>query len=390
MNKIAIIIFSFAALPSLSGGMANAQSSLQSVLASVEANNMELRALRGEAEAAMAEARIESSLPDPEVSFGYLWYGRKDVSVSQALDWALLTGRRRAAITAQDSLSNATYAAGRQDILRQTRVAFADVVYGNQLVNLLSVRLDAARRMEQVLRLRLAAGDARQTEVGDAALARARATAMLTRAQSSLDAALAELKSLNGGVEIAVNDTLYSDDASLPADFTSWFSAIMPQIKELEVARSECRLACAQSSALRAQNIPQLTVGYMGEFTPDDHYEGVTIGLSIPIWSAGKRAKQARATIKAAQDRTTATLQLMRSRLEAAHAQALMLGRIAAEQREALELNDNRALNMRALEDGLLTMAQAITSDDLYYSAAIESIEAEHDYQRALAQLLVY
>ncbi len=390
MNKIAIIIFSLAGIPSLLGGMANAQSSLSSVLASVEANNVELRALRGETEAAMAEARTESSLPDPEVSFGYLWYGRKDVSVSQALDWALLTGRRRAAITAQDSLSNATYAVGRQDILRQTRVAFADVVYGNQLVNLLSVRLDAARRMEQVMRLRLAAGDARQTEVGDAALARARATALLTRAQSSLDAALAELKSLNGGVEIAVNDTLYSDDAPLPADFTSWFSAIMPQIKELDVARSECRLACAQSSALRAQNIPQLTVGYMGEFTPDDHYEGVTIGLSIPIWSAGKRAKQARATIKAAQDRTTATLQLMRSRLEAAHAQALMLGRIAAEQREALELNDNRALNMRALEDGLLTMAQAITSDDLYYSAAIEAIEAEHDYQRALAQLMVY
>ncbi len=390
MNKIAIIIFSLAGIPSLLGGMANAQSSLSSVLASVEANNVELRALRGETEAAMAEARAESSLPDPEVSFGYLWYGRKDVSVSQALDWALLTGRRRAAITAQDSLSNATYAVGRQDILRQTRVAFADVVYGNQLVNLLSVRLDAARRMEQVMRLRLAAGDARQTEVGDAALARARATALLTRAQSSLDAALAELKSLNGGVEIAVNDTLYSDDAPLPADFTSWFSAIMPQIKELDVARSECRLACAQSSALRAQNIPQLSVGYMGEFTPDDHYEGVTIGLSIPIWSAGKRAKQARATIKAAQDRTTATLQLMRSRLESAHAQALMLGRIAAEQREALELNDNRALNLRALEDGLLTMAQAITSDDLYYSAAIESIEAEHDYQRALAQLMVY
>ncbi len=390
MNKIAIIIFPLVALHSLLGGMVKAQSSLPSVLSSVEVNNVELRALRGETEAAMAEARAESSLQDPEVSFGYLWYGRKDVSVSQALDWALLTGRRRAAITAQDSLSNATYAAGRQDILRQTRVAFADVVYGNQLVNLLSVRLDAARRMEQVMRLRLAAGDARQTEVGDAALARARATALLTRAQSSLDAALAELKSLNGGVEITVNDTLYSDDASLPADFTSWFSAIMPQIKELDVARSECRLACAQSSSLRAQNIPQLTVGYMGEFTPDDHYEGVTIGLSIPIWSAGKRAKQARATIKAAQDRTTATLQLMRSRLEAAHAQALMLGRIAAEQREALELNDNRALNMRALEDGLLTMAQAITSDDLYYSAAIESIEAEHDYQRALAQLMVY
>lgn len=390
MNKIAIIIFSLAALPSLCGGMANAQSSLPSVLSSVEANNIELRALRGETEAAIAEARAESALPDPEVSFGYLWYGRKDVSVSQALDWALLTGRRRAAVTARDSLSNATYAAGRQDILRQARVAFADVVYGNQLVNLLSVKLEAAKQMEQVMRLRLAAGDARQTEVGDAALARARATALLARAQSGLDAALAELKSLNGGIEITVNDTLYCEDVSLPADFTSWFSAIMPQIKELDVARSECRLACAQASALRAQNIPQLTVGYMGEFTPDDHYEGVTVGVSIPIWSAGRRAKQARATIKAAQDRTTATLQLMRSRLESAHAQALMLGRIAAEQREALELNDNRALNMRALEDGLLTVAQAITSDDLYYSAAIEAIEAEHDYQRALAQLMVY
>ncbi len=389
MNKSVIIISSIAVLIFVPANYALAQSSLPSVLSSVEANNIELRALRGETDAAKAEARAEAALPDPEVSFGYLWYGRKDVSVSQALDWALLTGRRRAAITAQDSLSNATYAAGRQSVLRQARVAYADAVYGNQLVNLLSVRLDAARRMEQVMRQRLAAGDARQTEVGDAALARARATASLARAQSNLDAALAELRSLNGGVEVVVNDTVYSDDATLPADFNSWFSAIMPQLKELDVVRTECRLACAQSSALRAQNIPQLTVGYMGEFTPDEHYEGVTVGLSIPVWSAGRRAKQARAAMKAAQDRASATFQLMRSRLGAAHAQALMLGRIAAEQREALELNDNRALNQRALEDGLLTVAQAITSDDLYYSAAVEAIEAEHDYQRALAQLMV-
>ncbi len=389
MNKTAIIISTVAAILFASNGDSHAQSSLPSILSSVEDNNVELRALRGEADAAKAEVRAESSLPDPEVSFGYLWYGRKDVSVSQALDWALLTGRRRAAVTAADSLAEATYAVGRQTVLRQARVAYADVVYGNQLVNLLSVRLDAARRMEQVMRQRLAAGDARQTEVGDAALACARAMAALSRAQSDLDAALAELKSLNGGIELAVNDTVYSEDASLPADFTSWFAAIMPQIREFDVARSESRLACAQSSALRAQNIPQLTVGYMGEFTPDEHYEGVTIGLSIPLWSAGRRAKQARATEKAAQDRAAASYLLMRSRLETAHSHALMLGRIAAEQREALELNDNRALNMRALEDGLLTVAQAITSDDLYYSAATEAIEAEHEYQRALAQLMV-
>lgn len=361
--------------------------SLAEVLNLAEQNNAELKALRSEADLTRADARTEAVLPDPEVSFGYLWHERKDVSVTQGLDWATISGRRRTSALAVDSLAEASYLVGRQSVMMRIRMAYVSVVYGNALLDVLEERLDAARRMEGSLRASLAAGNARQTELSAAVVARASALAALSRAQAERDESLAQLAILCGGGKVNVVETELGGLGSLGGDFETWYAESAGGIAALAVAEAEMNVASAQSKVESAKRAPQIAIGYMGEFTPSDHYEGVTVGISVPLWSAKRSATRQRIAMQAAERQLEAKRQEVKGSLAAAYAKALMLGRVAAELRETLATADTRPLTLRALEAGQMSAAEAIATDALYYDAATEALTAERDYQMAVAEI---
>ena len=384
MKRVIVVTI---ALLTYAGACCQRSLTLPEALASVEANNPELKALRHEAEAAKAGGRAQSSMPDPEVSFGYLWSGRKDVSVSQGLDWATISGRRRAVSAAIDSLSESTYAVGRQDVLLRARLAYTGVVKSSLLVSLHTLRLDNATRLADMARRLLAAGGGRQSDAMVAALARAQALAELTRAQSELDTRMSELAALNGGEAIMAADTALTALGSLPGDFDSWYASVEVRVSPLALARARRGLASAEADVARAEAMPQVSLGYMGEFTPDESYQGVTLGVSLPLWSARRRARQSHLEAVSAQSRLEAEECRLRSTMRAAFNKTLMLGRVAAELRESLQLNDGRALAAAALSAGEMTAAEAIYAESLYYEAAVATVNAEAEYLMAIAEL---
>lgn len=158
----------------LLGAAAQAQT-MARALELVEANNLELAAMRQETDAAKAANAAERKMPALEAEAAYLWPGRKDVSVSQPLDWATLGGQRRRTAAAKDSLADIRYAAARKEVLLEAKLACIRLTHLNRLLRNRQERADLARQMAQAARKRLAAGDARQADVNNAELAYATA-----------------------------------------------------------------------------------------------------------------------------------------------------------------------------------------------------------------------
>ncbi len=393
-NIKTIIALAAATIPTLLGGAASAQDTGQDqittlgyIINQIKAHNTELKALRGEADATKAEAKAGAALPDPEVSFGYLWYGRKDVSASQSFDWATITGRRRASVQATDTLAEFLYTAGYNAILTQATKAYIATVRANATLNILSAKKRAAESMAHLTRRRLDAGTARKDEAMTTQMAKTQALAELTRAQAERDEQLAIIAALNGGIAIDVQDSTFSATEELGGDFESWYAVVSPFILSEKIAAAQMQVAEAQRSIARASAAPTISLGYMGEFTPDDHYEGVTIGLTVPLWSARHRTNQASLAAQAARDRETAIRKRSRAVLRAAYDKALMLGRVASEMRENLEKTDSRYLTIRALERGEISASEAIMANNLYFDTAIEAINAEAEYRTAIIEL---
>ncbi len=74
-----------AALSVLTGGL-SAQTSIEDVLRSVEANNKDLQANSQLVQSQKLEAKLDNNLPDPSVSYSHFW-GIKKGWDSRASSW---------------------------------------------------------------------------------------------------------------------------------------------------------------------------------------------------------------------------------------------------------------------------------------------------------------
>lgn len=380
-------IFSILILSATATAQAQTTQGMDAAVRSVMANNPELKAMRGETDAAKAEAQTQSAMPDPEVTFGYLWHSRKDVSVSQPLDWATMTGRRRAEANATADVAEAAYSAAERQIELSARRAYIAAVRGNALTRLQEARMERASRMAEIARRRLTAGSGRQADVTSTATAKAKAMSDLAKAQADLDVSLAQLQALNGGERIEVSDTTITDGPSLAGTFSEWMERQGGRLTATRLSEAAANEAKASAKVTKAENMPQFAIGYMGEFSPSESYEGVTLGLTVPLWSAKRKSQQSRLSVQAAEQRHNATAIQARAEAEALFNKALALGRVATELREALEQNDSRGLYVRAMEQGEMSASEAIMAEEVWCDAAIACVEAEAEYWAAVAEV---
>lgn len=378
----AIII---AAAAALMAPAAQAQT-MARALELVEANNIELAAMRQETGAAKAANAAERKMPALEAEVAYLWPGRKDVSVSQPLDWATMGGRRRRTAAAKDSVADCRYAAARQEVLLEAKLACIELTHLNLLLRNRQERADMARQMAQAARQRLAAGDTRQTDVNNAELAYATARNQLARAQAEADEAQARLRALNGGKPIMMTDTAY-EPTPLPARFDDWYPLIEGQLPQLLMAKAEASEARHMQAEARLGTLPQLSVGFRGEFSKEEKYKGVAVGIGLPLWSGRATRRSATKAAEAATTRHAASRETMRATMEAAFVKTQTLGRISSEQRQTLETTSNATLLRKAVSAGEMSSTEALMAMSLYFEAAEEALMAERDYQEALARL---
>ena len=112
-----------------------AQTDVNAVLATVEAHNSTLKALRLTLDAEQQANHAETTLDDPEIEVAQQWGSpssigtRQNLNVSQRFDAATLTGSKRRLAGARDEEARQRYALERSRIMLDAREAIADVIY---------------------------------------------------------------------------------------------------------------------------------------------------------------------------------------------------------------------------------------------------------------------
>jgi outer membrane protein, heavy metal efflux system len=371
---------------------AAAQNSLDDILASVERNNITLSALREQTEAEKLQNRTGLLLPDPEVEFGYLWGdpssigNRKDFSVTQQLDLATLFGARHRAADAQNGMLDAQYRAERMNILLQAKQTCLQLIYYNALHKELEMRVEHARTIATAYDEQLKHGNVNILEVNNARLSLSSAEGELRANEVERRNLLSQLRLLNGGEEVSFDQASFTNP-QLPADFETWaeeaakLNPAMAYVQQnIEVKRREMQLG-------KYSNLPQISAGYAAELVPGSNFRGVTMGISVPIWSTGNTIKSAKHAYAAAElQHQDAKLQFYEN-LKISYERTLGLQSIAADYRKALQESDNSELLRKSLDAGEISLLEYIVELQLYYTTVDATLAAERDYELALAEL---
>lgn len=374
-----------------------AQENAGTVLSQIEKNNTALQALRKRTEADQYGYKAERALDAPEVGFDYLWSSpadvgtRKDISVTQSIDVAALAGARGKLADSRTELSAIQYNIERQKILLEAKQLYIRIVYCNAVNAELSSRIARSEQIEAAYRDMQARGETDMIEVNKAHLAYLSQKNALSRNLVERESLLSELQGLNGGEPVEVNASVISTDEVLPADFGAWYAEASQQIPELAYMKKNVDVNAAEARTAKMANYPSLTAGYMAELVKGSNFRGLTLGLSIPIWSVRSKVRQANASCEAAKLEERDAMTKTYNSFKALYDRAKGLQEISAELSSSLAVStEAMALTEHKLKAGDISLIDNIMELSLYYSLADEVLASSCDYALALAELYAW
>ena len=369
-----------------------AQNEVERVLQSVEQHNTTLIALRHETEAAKVGNHTNLNLPNPEVEFGYLWGSpssighRKDVSAVQSFDFATVTGAKRRLARQQDALADWQYKESRMQLLLEAHHLCLDAIYYNAMCKELMQRKQYAEEITSAQQKRLEQGDINRIEYNQVKLDLAAVSAELMRCNTERAAVMAELQRLNGGEPLLIEATDYPAVA-IANDFEAWYAEAEQKSPALAYVKQQIDVANRELAVRRADGLPTVSLGFMGEYVSGENYQGVKVGMSIPLWANKNRVRQAKAEVEAAKARQTDARQQFYSRLHNLFVQQRGLRQVVQSYQEALRATDNTSLLKKALDAGSISTMDYLLGARMYYDAVNQKMDACRAWQKTVAEM---
>ena len=371
---------------------AQAQNSVEELLLLVEAANPDLRAQNELTTARKLDAKTGNYLSNPSIEYEHLWgkhpgsgLGR-ELTVSQEFDFPTVYSNRSRIAKLKSEQYDYEKAAFRQEVLLQAKEVCIDLVYLHRKREFLDERLFVARKLSESYALKLAAGNAGVLEINRIELELINIQTEVDLNEVEISAKLAELTTLNGGEEIRFNIVRYPDDR-IVADFEVLLALCREKCPELKHIESEQKVAGKEVALNKANALPKFELGYKGDYSGGEKFNGVLVGMSIPMFENKNTIKRAKAQARFAEIRHENASLVLRAELQKLYDQAQALNASRQKVSAIMERFGDLTLLNKALEAGQISLIECLNELAPRYQSKETLLLLERDCQLALARL---
>lgn len=372
-----------------------AQHSFDRIVSEVEKNNTALSAYRKNADAAQIGNKTGIYLQNPEVTFNHLWGNpsvmgnRNDVSIVQSFDFPSAYTQRNQIAELKNQQVELDYQKQRKAILLQTRLLCVNLIYVNALKSEFRVILKNAQNIADSYKSKFETGDANILEYNKAQLnlVNSKRDADLNEVRQT--ALLAELKSLNGGMSIDFNDSLFINQP-ISTDFEQWYGVAEQTNPILAWIKQEVVISQKQEKLSTALSLPKFQGGYMSEKIPGQQFQGVTLGMTIPMWENKNTVRYAKAQTQALQSAEADTRLQFYNKLKTLHTKAVTLQNMVSGYSEKKQLFNSSQLLQKAFALGEIPLAEYFFELSLVNESTKKLLELELDLNQTIAELYQY
>lgn len=360
MRKL-LILFLFLPL------MAQAQPRpLQQFVDSVIAHSPRIRTLQARMEADEAAAHAENRLEDPSVSFRYMWGSgdsedEKDLIVSQSFDFPTAYLHRSQIKRREIQNAQLQYRAACHDVLLQATQLAVELCYNDTLLHLVRQQDAMSEDFLNAESTRLKEGHTSVHRYNESQRLNLIHHQRIRTLEAERQALLTEFKTVCGfdyhPVVIVGNIDHFKQELLFPKEpnFEQWWQEVAASSPEMQLVDNAVNLAELNVKSAKDGWLPQFTVGYEQELTHSDKLRGVSVGLSLPLWSNGGKVKAARRALEAAQLDAQDQRLSFYTRLHSLYLKAYGEMSSATEYRSLLYQQQNGDLLRRTFEEGLIT-----------------------------------
>lgn len=381
------ILFTLALLPAITSA---AESVFDATVSSIISTNEELKARHKRYIADIETEKAENMLQGPEAEFDYKFgpsgvENRWGVSVSQGFDWpGLYTARRKAARYNADAFRQ-LYNAARTEITLQTRTLLLDYV---------KARRNAALLTQAEKNLRTFAENLEKSYEHESAT-----ILMVKKSRRELFSLVRRRAEAEAEVVRIAENIKALGDGSQDLDAVDSYPEMpfysLEQYRTILAANDPAMAAYtslinasnAAVSVSKASRLPSFSLGFAHDFEDGNHFNGFSIGISLPAWGRNHSKYAAKAAVLAAVSEKENYAQGIDTGLAADWTEASKL----AEQLEpvAEEFADDNYLELlaKSFYGGQMSMFEYLREMNEFIDFQVSLNDLQHRYCTVLARL---
>lgn len=361
----------------------------------VEANNLTLKAGRQVMEADQMDNRVGLAPDNPEVEFAYLWGSgeapgnRIDVSVTQSFDFPTTYVYRGRIANLKNQQAELAYQRERQELMLEVGDLYYSILYQNDRIEDMEHCLKFLSDVSEAYKQKLDAGSINIFEYNKVRLAELNLAQEKSHAEAEREGMLLEMKRLNGGVALDIIDSEFPE-MSAPADFDVWYAQATQQCPSLLLIDKQLEENQQQMKLEKSLWAPRFLAGYMREQIPTEVYQGLKVGVSVPLWQNVNALKQTKLRSSALQLQAADEQSRTYNDLKTHYLMLLSIDKQIADYHQLLETVDAMQLLKEALESGQMSLVDYLFESSIYHESHERFAELQYDAAKHYLVLQIY
>lgn len=294
--------------------LAKAQN-LDSVMNLVRTQNKTLKVQQSETDASKMAFRTWLNPENPTAEYEVLFGtpkeagNQKDFAITQRIDFPTSYAYRKQASNEKIKQADLIAKAKEQELLLNVKLEWLEWVYLNQLVSTYTQRVVAVEKLYVAYQKKMDAGDGNILDFNKLKLLLLETKTQLKRTEQKCEHLKQQFVNYTGGSMIAVNTNVYP---VLPVmlSFEDLDSLIEARDPLLKIYEAQQAIAVKETALTKALTLPGLQGGYHSQSILGQKYQGIHVGISIPLWEKKNTVKQKKL------EQITAENQMVSHRLE--------------------------------------------------------------------------
>lgn len=366
---------------------------IDTVMARIERNNLELQALRESNKASMLEIKAENNIQQdlsvsysPFFSNGVRGVASSEFVASLGFDFPTQYAARKKWGDYRSEEIGRQYLLQRRDILLEAKKLCLEIIRLDAEKEILDTRLENADELLALVEKKFEEGGAGILEMNKVKMERMTIRTLAAQNSASRRSAIQNLEALNGGISLEIAASMeYPVLPDLP-DFDAFCKHIAES--DLSVLSAGASVeATAQEIKVNRQNwLPKLEVGYRRNTSMNEASDGFIVGISVPLFSGKNKVKIAKARHTAAiAGLENARLQSI-NEMRSSYFEMTELAQALEEYDLPLMLNTLEALKKAVTAGQISIMDYYMEADNIFNSLA-DYIGIENRYQVLMAEL---
>lgn len=373
----------------------SAQNSVEEVLLQIEQNNTGLKSAKLKMQTTVLQHKTELYPEDPVAGINYLWGSpaetgnRQDFSIIQHVDFPTAYRFRKNILEVRNNQTELSFQEDRRQLLLKVRLLLMDMIYVNGMYAESQIRYNQTRELLEAVKAKYKAGDCSILDYHKAELNAALYQDEFLDWENEQKVLQTQLDGLNNGVTIPFTQREYPRQM-LVSDFSSWYVQAERSNPAIAILGRETEIGYYQQRLSKSLALPGFSVGYMREQVVGQQFQGLTIGLNIPLWGTANRIKLARNTTLFSESLFQDARRVYFSQLKSLHERTLSLQQRLINLQEKQSLYSNSTLLFKAYRSGEISLTDYLLELRFSYEYTEKINKTERDLNKAIAELYQY